>query len=638
MQTMIEDTIAAPIAGRSDAGTGFSMEIASLQADYRSGRRTPLDVIEAVIAATAPEADSHRAWILRLDADLLRARAKALQQRGPAGLPLYGIPFAIKDNIDLAGVVTTAGCPEYGYVPEVTAFLVQRLLDAGAIVVGKTNLDQFATGLNGTRSPYGACLNAFDPTRVSGGSSSGSAVSVALGQVSFSIGTDTAGSGRVPAAFNNLIGLKPTCGLLSTSGVVPACRSLDSPSIFALTADDAQRVFAVAQAYDAANAYARPAAPYGFDFGLAPRFRLGMPDTGQLQFFQAGYKEAFDAACEHARGLGAELVTIDFAPYLEAARLLYEGPWVAERYLAIKEFIDAKPEAVFPVTREITLGGAKPLAADAFAAAYRLRDLARRCEQTWNSVDALLLPTVPSHPTIAAMLQEPIARNSELGLYTNFMNLLDYAGIAVPFSMLADGLPFGVTFAAPAHQDVPLLHLAQRWQQSLPGVVTLGATGFEAIGERQDIPPAGINGQLRVAVCGAHLQGQPLHQQLVSRGARLVAATTTAACYRLYALADTGVGVQRPGLARVAPGEQGYAIEVEVWEMPSAHFGTFVAGIPAPLGIGRTELADGSQVPGFICEPAGLAGALDISAFGGWRAWLAGKWNAKHGIEVKTKQ
>jgi allophanate hydrolase len=613
----------------TQSGIGFSMEIASLQADYRNGARTPLDVIEAVIAATG--SDPHHAWILRLDADSLRARARQLQERGPAGLPLYGIPFAIKDNIDLAGVATTAGCPEYAYVPDASAFVVERLLDAGAIAIGKTNLDQFATGLNGTRSPYGACRNAFDPSRVSGGSSSGSAVAVALGQVSFALGTDTAGSGRVPAAFNNLIGLKPTCGLLSTSGVVPACRSLDTPSIFALTADDAERVFAVAQSYDAANGYARPAAPYGFDFGRAPGFRLGVPDPAQLQFFQPGYKDAFAAACEHARGLGAEVVTVDFAPFLEAARLLYEGPWVAERYLAIREFIDAKPEAVFPVTREITLGGAKPSAADAFAAAYRLRDLGRRCEQAWNSVDVLLLPTAPSHPTIAAMLQEPIARNSELGLYTNFMNLLDYAGIAVPFTMLADGLPFGVTFAAPAHQDVPLLHLARRWQQSLPDVRTLGATAFAACievqetQEAQDAASAGTNGQIKVAVCGAHLQGQPLHHQLTGRGARLVATTATAPVYRLYALADTGVGVQRPGLARVAPGAQGHAIEVEVWEMPAAHFGTFVAGIPAPLGIGRTELADGSQVSGFICEPAGLTDARDISAFGGWRAWLASR-------------
>jgi allophanate hydrolase len=608
-------------------GIGFSLEIASLAADYRNGARTPADVIEAIIAATA--SDLHHAWIHRIDADRLRARAAELQRRGPAGLPLYGIPFAIKDNIDLAGVATTAGCPEYSYLPEASAFVVQRLLDAGAIAIGKTNLDQFATGLNGTRSPYGACLNAIDPERVSGGSSSGSSVTVALGQVSFSLGTDTAGSGRVPAAFNNLIGLKPTCGLLSTSGVVPACRSLDTPSIFALTADDAHRVFAVAQGYDAGNAYARPAAPYGFDFGRARTFRLGVPASGQLQFFQPDYKEAFDAACEHARSLGAEITTIDFAPYLEAARLLYEGPWVAERYLAIREFIDAQPQAVFPVTREITLGGAKPLAVDAFSAAYRLRDLARQCEQTWDSVDVLLLPTAPSHPTIAAMLQEPILRNSELGLYTNFMNLLDYAGVAAPFSFLPDGLPFGVTFAAPAHQDVPLLHLAKRWQQSLSnqaaGSVTLGATGFSAIDDGQQSPVAGpnVSGQIRVAVCGAHLQGQPLHHQLTSRGARLIAATSTAPCYRLYALADTGVGVQRPGLARVAAGVEGVAIEVEVWEMPAAHFGTFVAGIPAPLGIGRTELADGSQVPGFICEPAGLTGARDISAFGGWRAWLA---------------
>jgi allophanate hydrolase len=480
----------APIdtAGSVGFSLDFSLEIARLEADYRNGTRSPLDVIEAIVAAT--ESDPHCAWIHRIDADRLRARARALQQRGPAGLPLYGIPFAIKDNIDLAGVATTAGCPEYSYLPEASAFVVQRLLDAGAIAIGKTNLDQFATGLNGTRSPYGACRNAFDPVRISGGSSSGSAVSVALGQVSFALGTDTAGSGRVPAAFNNLVGLKPTCGLLSTTGVVPACRSLDTPSIFALTADDAQRVFAVAQGYDADNAYARPAAPCGLDFGSAPVFRLGVPAPSQLQFFQPGYREAFEAACDHARSLGADIRIIDFAPYLAAARLLYEGPWVAERYLAIKPFIESQPDAVFPVTLEITLGGARPLATDAFAAAYRLRELARQCERTWNSVDVLLLPTVASHPTIAAMLAEPILRNSELGLYTNFMNLLDYAGIAVPFSFLQDGLPFGVTFAAAAHQDVPLLRLARRWQQSLAGVDTLGATGFAAMGNAPQGAPA----------------------------------------------------------------------------------------------------------------------------------------------------
>ncbi|CAG2136782.1 Allophanate hydrolase [Cupriavidus yeoncheonensis] len=595
----------------------FSLDIASLQADYRHGRRTPVDVVEAVIAATAD--DPHRAWIHRLDAQALRRRARELLACNPSDLPLYGIPFAIKDNIDLAGCPTTAACPAYAYTPQHSAFVVQRLLDAGAIAIGKTNLDQFATGLNGTRSPYGACRNAFDAAHVSGGSSSGSAVAVALGHVSFALGTDTAGSGRVPAAFNHLVGLKPTCGVLSATGVVPACRSLDTVSIFALTANDAHRVFAAARGYDGADAFSRHALPHGFDFGGAATFRLGVPVPAQLGQLGPGYADAWARSLAHARGLGAELIEIDIAPFLEAARLLYDGPWVAERYQAIRAFIDAQPEAVFPVTRQITLGGAVPSAADAFAASYRLRELRRVCDAVWDQVDGFMLPTAPQHPTVDDMLAEPVRLNGDLGRFTNFMNLLDYAGIAVPAGFTEAGLPFGVTVVAPAHQDVPLLRLATRWQQALRGrAATLGATGRSLPDDAA--PLAAIrSGQVRVAVCGAHLQGQPLHHQLTERGARLVARTRTAPCYRLHAL--PGDGPQRPGLVRVDDG--GAAIEVEVWELPEASFGSFVAGIPAPLGIGRTQLADGASVPGFICEPAGLAGAEDITAYGGWRAWLA---------------
>ncbi|MEO6853195.1 MAG: allophanate hydrolase [Rhodoferax sp.] len=593
--------------------TEISLNIGSLQQAYAYGNLTPLQVVEQVVATIGD--DAHTAWIHRIDIAMLRERAQALMARGPEGLPLWGIPFAIKDNIDLAGVPTTAGCPAYAYTPEVSATVVQRLLDAGAIAIGKTNLDQFATGLNGTRSPYGACRNAFDPDYVSGGSSAGSAVSVALGQVSFSLGTDTAGSGRVPAGFNNLVGLKPSLGLLSTQGVVPACRSLDAVSIFALTADDAQQVFAVAHGFDAQDAYSRPAQPHGFDFGHAANVRIGIPRADQLQFLgDAGYAACFAEALAHAQNLGAELVEIDFEPFFETARLLYEGPWVAERYQAIRAFIDAQPEAVFPVTREITLGGAKPLAADAFAAQYRLRALQRRCAEAWSQMDCILVPTSPTIHRIATMLEQPIARNSDFGIYTNFVNLLDYAAIAVPASFRADGLPFGVTFIAPAHQDQPLLHLAQRWQKALQGrAATLGATGHSA--KPHEAATAVPSGQIQVAVCGAHLQSQPLNPQLTSRGARLVQRTTTAPVYRLYALPDG----KRPGLVRVAEG--GAAIEVEVWELPGAQFGSFVDGIPAPLGIGRTLLADGSAVAGFICEPEGLDGARDITAFGGWRAY-----------------
>lgn len=591
----------------------ISLSMGVIQQAYRDGTLTPIDVVEQVLAAIGE--DPNKAWIHRIDAGALRARAQALMTRGPQGLPLWGIPFAIKDNIDLAGSPTTAGCPDYAYTPEASATVVQRLLAAGAIAVGKTNLDQFATGLNGTRSPYGACHNAFNPDFVSGGSSAGSAVSVALGHVSFSLGTDTAGSGRVPAGFNNLVGLKPSLGLLSTHGVVPACRSLDVVSIFALTADDAQQVFSVAHGYDAQDAFSRAAQPHGFDFGRAAQWRVGVPRPDQLQFFgDDAYAQCYTEALAHASALGAELVELDFAPFDETARLLYEGPWVAERYQAIREFIDTHPESVFPVTREITLGGAKPLAADAFAAQYRLRALAQRCAAVWPDIDCMLLPTSPTIHSMATMLAEPIARNSDFGYYTNFVNLLDYCAIAVPAGFRPDGLPCGVTFVAQAHQDQPLLHLAQRWQRALTGkAARLGAT--EQASVHYEATSAVPSGQVRVAVCGAHLQGQPLNPQLTSRGARLVQRTTTAPEYRFYALSDG----RRPGLIRVADG--GASIEVEVWELPVSQFGSFVDGIPAPLGIGRTVLADGSLVAGFICEADGLRGATDITEFGGWRAY-----------------
>ncbi len=593
--------------------TTLPFDIATLQAAYRSGQVTPTQVAAEALRRIGD--DPHHAWIRVLDSEALQTRATALEA-GDTTLPLYGIPFAIKDNIDLAGTPTTAGCPGYAYTPDEHAFVVQRLIDAGAMPLGKTNLDQFATGLNGTRSPYGACRNAFDAAFVSGGSSAGSAVSVSLGQVSFSLGTDTAGSGRVPAAFNHLVGLKPSLGLLSSSGVVPACRTLDTVSLFTLTADDAQRVFAVAHGVDANDAYSRAAEPHGRDFSVGA-LRLGVPRADQLRFDDPAYAAAFGAALAHARQHGAEVIELDFEPFYETARLLYEGPWVAERYQAIRNFIDTHPDSVFPVTREITLGGARPLAADAFAAQYRLRTLARRCDAVWAQVDAVLTPTTVGHPRIAAMQADPIALNSALGVYTNFMNLLDYAAVAVPAGFTSAGLPFGITLFAPAHQDQPLLRLAARWQRTLDGRAALLGQRAWPQPAPAPVPAAVPSGWLRVAVCGAHLDGQPLNPQLTSRGAHLVARTVTAPVYRLYALA--GGAVARPGLARVAEG--GAAIEVEVWELPAHTFGSFVDGIPAPLGIGRTLLADGTQVAGFICEGAGLEGATDITDFAGWRAY-----------------
>ena len=594
-----------------------SLTIPALHTAYRDGRLTPTALVEALLERATQYPD-HAIWITPPDAERLRARAKALEAAGMDDLPLFGVPFAIKDNIDLAGVPTTCACPEYAYTPAESATVVARLEAAGAIAVGKTNLDQFATGLNGTRSPYGACRNAFDPDYISGGSSSGSAVAVALGLASFSLGTDTAGSGRVPAAFNNLIGLKPTCGLLSTTGVVPACRSLDVVSIFALSAPDAQRILAVAAVEDPADPYSRAAEPYGFDFGRAASFRFGVPMDKDLEFFgDAESERIFREGVARLESLGGVALPIDFAPFIDTAKLLYGGPWVAERYQAIRAFIDAQPEALFPVTRDITLGGAKPLAADAFAAQYKLRALQRICAPVWNAVDCIVTPTAGTIYTRAQMLADPIQLNTNLGLYTNFMNLLDYAAIAVPGGFRADGLPLGVTLFAPAHQDVPLLHLAERWQASR--AEPCGTAEPAPATSDTDAPAPASSGQVRVAVVGAHMSGLPLNHQLTSRGGRLVAATQTAPLYRFYALPDG----KRPGLIRVAEG--GGAIACEVWELPASEFGSFVAGIPEPLGIGTVTLADGSSASGFICEPIGIEGARDITAFGGWRAYLAGR-------------
>ena len=590
-----------------------SLDIATLRQRYQSGELTPRELVDDLLARPG-SVDSHHVWISRLDADALRSCASQLEGRDIATLPLYGIPFAIKDNIDLAGLPTTAGCPEFAYTPQRHATVVQRLIDAGAMPLGKTNLDQFATGLNGTRSPYGACRNAFNPDFISGGSSSGSAVAVALGLASFSLGTDTAGSGRVPAAFNNLVGHKPSCGTLSTRGVVPACRSLDAVSILALTAEDAERVLAVAAGFDAEDEYSRPLAPHGFDFGRAAGFCFGVPMPKDLEFFgDAEAERLYDEAVARMRTLGGTPVAVDLAPFLETARLLYGGPWVAERYLAIREFFDAQSEKVFPPVREIIAGGRNISAADTFAHLYRLRAFKRVCDAAWNDIDVMLTPTAGTIYRVVDMQTDPIQLNANLGYYTNFMNLLDLAATAVPAGFRNDGLPFGVTLIAQPHQDGPLLHLAARMQQALGGKI--GATDHA-------LPAAGKlnllqDGQVRVAVVGAHLSGLPLNHQLTERGARRVSATQTAPTYRFYALPDG----KRPGLIRVEL--DGAAIACEVWEMPASQFGSFVAGIPAPLGIGKLELADGSVVNGFICEGLGVATARDITEYGGWRAWLA---------------
>jgi allophanate hydrolase len=596
----------------------LDLGIATLRRRYGARELTPSQLVESLLAVRN-SFDAHNIWISRVNDDALRARARELDALDPSTLPLYGIPFAIKDNIDLAGLPTTAGCPAFSYLPSDSAPVVQALLDAGAIALGKTNLDQFATGLVGTRSPHGACRNAFDPEYLSGGSSSGSAVAVALGLASFALGTDTAGSGRVPAAFNNLIGYKPTLGILSMRGVVPACRSLDAVSVFTLTAEDAAHVRQVAARFDAGDPWSRPlprAARRGWGTGT---FCFGVPRDVQLEFFgNDAYARLFVAAVARLESLGGVRREMDITPLLETARLLYEGPWVAERYLATEALLQSNPEAMLPVTRAIIQGGAAPRALDAFRASYRLQSLKRAAAPLWEACDLLLLPTVGTHYRIAEVDADPVALNSKLGRYTNFVNLMDLAAVAVPGGFTPAGLPFGISLIGPAGSDADLLSLAGRAQRA--AVSTLGATQLP-------LPPAPISpagapeGLIDVMVCGAHMSGLPLNSQLLERGARCVAITQTAPVYRFYAL--TGGPPFRPGLVQVREG--GVAVDVEVWRMPLEHFGSFVAGIPAPLGIGKVRLKDGSLVSGFLCEGVAVAGAEEISALGGWRRYLSSR-------------
>ncbi|HET9475394.1 MAG TPA: allophanate hydrolase [Steroidobacteraceae bacterium] len=594
----------------------LDITISALSRAYRSGVLRPTALVEALQQQRAKHR-AHNIWISEVDPAALLARARELESLSPDSLPLYGIPFVVKDNIDLQGLATTAACPAFAYQPENSAPVVQALLDAGAIALGKSNLDQFATGLVGTRSPYGACRNAFDPAYISGGSSSGSAVAVALGLASFALGTDTAGSGRVPAAFNNLIGYKPTSGSLSMRGVVPACRSLDTVSIFALIAEDAARVRDVVAFFDPGDAFARrPRTSPRAGFGRASSFRFAVPAPSQREFFgNTAYARLFDDSIERLRGVGGAAIEVDIAPLLEAAQLLYGGPWVAERYLATAAVLESQPGAMLEVTRRIIQAGASPKATDVFRGQYRLRELTRQAEGIWEAADVLLLPTAGTHFRITEIEADPIALNSRLGTYTNFVNLMDYAAVAVPAGFTPGGLPFGISLIAPAWSDADLLALGARVHRA--AAISLGATALPMPPDDAAVrgAPAGF---IDVMVCGAHMSGLPLNPQLLERGARQVATTRTAPIYRFYAL--PGGPPFRPGLVQVA--NQGVAIDVEVWRMPLEQFGSFVAGIPAPLGIGKVRLDDDSLVCGFLCESLAVANATDISALGGWRQYL----------------
>jgi allophanate hydrolase len=634
-------TASAPPVGAPAGAVAPLHTLADWRAAYAAGAR-PADLLLPLAASLAAD---DPAWLWRADAAHISAQCEALAtlaaQAGPDGqntrhLPLYGVPFAVKDNIDAAGMPTTAACPAFAFTPTHDATVVARLRAAGAVLLGKTNLDQFATGLVGTRSPYGAVPNSFDAAHVSGGSSSGSASVVARGLVPFALGTDTAGSGRVPAGFNNLVGLKPTPGSVPMAGVLPACRTLDVVSVFALTVADAAQVMALIEGAAGEPTFQHHPPQPAWLGGSGATLRVGVPSMPGCDA-AIGYDRAFDDAVAQLRAWGLQPVAVDMAPLQAVAKLLYDGPWVAERYSVVRQLLDDTPEALDPTVRRVIEAARNFDAAHAFEARYALEALRRQVAPLWQQIDVLMVPTAPTCPTLAAVAAEPVLRNSELGRYTNFVNLLGQAALALPSGMAfaaghgaapgsgggsapGAGLPFGITFIAPGGSDAALVALGQRWEaarglplghhlrQSRPADLAL-----------QALPAAAPS--LAVAVVGAHLAGMPLHGQLLERGCRLLAATHTAPAYRLFAL--PGTTPPKPGLARVAEGDSGSAIAVEVYEMAASALGSFLALIPPPLGLGSVQLADGRWVKGFICEGAALAGATDISHFGGWRAYLA---------------
>lgn len=587
----------------------ISLDILTLQDAYVSDALSPADVVNAIYDQI--EAQGERpVWITVVPRAQALARAGNVSKGG-----LYGIPFAVKDNIDVAGLPTTCACPAFAYTPESSAFVVEQLEEAGAILIGKTNLDQFATGLNGTRSPYGIPSSVFNKDYISGGSSSGSAVAVASGLVSFALGTDTAGSGRIPAGFNNIVGLKSTKGLISTRGIVPACRTQDVVSIFALTVGDAAIVAGIAAAFDVDDPFSRKS---GAAFTINDRkrpLRIGIPSSG-LEFYGDGeYDKLYRQTVVRASCLGAEIVDIDFNPFRDAASLLYAGPWVAERLAAAGALAETNPEAIHEVVRGI-IGSARNISAPcAFEGQYRLAELIRLAEAQWEKMDVLLLPTAGTTYTIAQLLEDPVRLNSNLGTYTNFVNLMDLSALAVPAGFRTDGLPFGVTLIARAFEDGVLAALGDALHRTLKDG-QLGATDM-LLSRTPAVAPTRSKPLIKVAVVGAHLSGQPLNRQLIERDARFLHTTRTASGYSFYALENSSP--PKPGL--VFDGQGAGGLEVEIWEMDDAAFGSFVALIPAPLGIGTLALADGTTVKGFLCEAHAVRGAEDITSWGGWRAW-----------------
>ncbi len=603
-----------PKAKKPAPCAGKGLALAALHAAYAEG--LPVGVLldrlyDAIAAANDPGIFLH----LRKKKELLAA-ADALPAFDPAAYPLWGVPFAVKDNIDVAGMPTTCACPAFAYEPAVSAAAVEKLLAAGALCIGKTNLDQFATGLVGVRTPYPAPLNSVDASLVPGGSSSGSAVAVARGLVSFALGTDTAGSGRVPAALNNIVGLKPSVGAVSSRGVIPACSTLDCVSVLAGTVDDAWRVFEVMAGYDEADPFSRRIAA-GALSAPPPHPRIAIPNAEGRNFFgDNAAKDAFEAALAVLEGMGACLVEIDMQPFFETAAMLYGGPWVAERLAALRPFVSRHADEIFPVTRRIIESAENYSAADAFEAIYRLAELRRKTEAVWNGITTLAVPSIPRAVSLAEVEADPIGPNAMLGTFTNFVNLLDLAALSVPGRWQTNGRPAAITFIGPRGSDGRLASIGRVFQSACNG--TIGATG-EPLPKLTPLKPHAPDNMIQLAVVGAHLSGMPLNYQIEKAGGIFLRSVKTEPIYRLYALLSGPI--PKPALIRV--GASGVSIETEVWALPSEEFGRFVSEIPPPLGIGTVFLSDGTAPKGFIGEAVAAAEGQDISSFGGWRAYCA---------------
>jgi allophanate hydrolase len=554
--------------------------------------------------------------------------ADMVEDLGPFDLvakPLWGIPFAVKDNIDVAGLPTTAGCSEFSHIAKSDAAAVELLKKAGAIVIGKTNLDQFATGLVGLRTPFTAPKNAIDEKLIPGGSSSGSAVAVALGQVAFSLGTDTAGSGRIPAALNNIVGLKPSLGSISNRGVVPACRTLDTVSIFALTVDDAMRVYSCCQGFDPQDPYSKAYEGASFPTQVE-NIVIGIPNESSLLLDEKAQADSYRDAIEYWKQSGAVVKEVDFAPFYEVAKLLYEGPWVAERWAVIEPFVKQYPDALHPVTRQVVERAKDFSASDAFSAQYRLKELSNKLAFVWEEVDTLCVPSMPGLVYTSDVAADPIAPNSRLGTYTNFVNLLNLCAIAAPGKPRADGYPSSITLIAPTAHDAYLATLARQFHNHQ--AFTLGATDHpipKKVLQSEDtsIGELLVADEFAIAVVGVHMKGLPLNHQLTNRGGRLLIMTKTSPHYSLFKLGDEKP--LRPGLVHTG---QGASIELEVWALPKMQLADFIGQIPSPLSIGTIGLIDGQQVKGFLCESIGTKSARDISEFGGWRSFC----DAEEGI------